>query len=150
MTSLLTDGLVARATTSRCRKRRFDEEGEAARDLSAWHGTTRHWPWEPTRCEPRRRRRRAADFDIIHYEAAYYPIRSRSRGWSPTPIVQTCITRRAPPMKLWLRYPNAVRRHLQRAGAPLSGLNIVGTCCTESIRCVTYREKPAIIAVLAV
>ena len=49
---------------------------------------------------------RARDFDIIHYEAAYYPMALAFARLSPTPIVQTLHhAPTAEETKLWSRYP---------------------------------------------
>ena len=63
---------------------------------------------------------RAAEFDIIHYEAAYYPMSLAFTRLSPTPIVQTLHhSPSAAEVQLWSRYPEAPFVAIsQRAGAP--------------------------------
>jgi glycosyltransferase involved in cell wall biosynthesis len=51
---------------------------------------------------------RAAEFDIIHYEAAYYPMSLAFARLSKTPIIQTLHhSPSAAEVKLWSRYPEA-------------------------------------------
>ena len=51
---------------------------------------------------------RAREFDIIHYEAAYYPMSLAFTRLSPTPIVQTLHhSPSAAEVALWSRYPEA-------------------------------------------
>ena len=78
------------------------------------------WPWELYEMlNLAAAVERARDFDIIHYEAAYYPMSLAFTRLSPTPIVQTL--HHSPSeaeVALWSRYPGgAVRRDLERAGA---------------------------------
>ena len=48
------------------------------------------WPWELYEMlNLAAAVERAAEFDIIHYEAAYYPMSLAFARLSPTPIVQT-------------------------------------------------------------
>src|SRR5262249_60230518 len=87
-------------------------------------------PWEPYEMLTLAARvERAADFDIIHYEAAYYPMSLAFVRLSPTPIVQTLHhSPSAAEVKLWTRYPEApfVAISLEQARL-LSGLNICAT-----------------------
>ena len=72
---------------------------------------------------------RAGDFDIIHYEAAYYPMSLAFARLSPTPIVQTL--HHSPSeaeIRLWSRYPEAPFVAISNEQAHLlQGLNVVGT-----------------------
>ena len=92
MTSLLTEGLVARghevtlfATASSRTSARLESlfaQGYRE-DLSLW-------PWEL--CELMNLSaavERAAEFDVIHYQAEYYPMSVALSRLTPTPIVQT-------------------------------------------------------------
>ena len=148
MTSLLTEGLVARghdvtlfATGDSTTSARL----HAIYPHGYWHDE-HMWPWElyemlnlATVVE------RAADFDIIHYEAAYYPMSLAFTRLSPTPIVQTL---HHSPSKaeiaLWSRYPEApfVAISNEQAGL-LDGLRVVATVLhgidTDSF---VFREKP--------
>src|SRR3979490_806290 len=87
----------------------------------------------------------AADFDIIHYEAAYYPMSLAFARLSPTPLVQTLHhAPSAAEVGLWSRYPEApfVEMCNQRARL-LKGINVVGTVLhgidTDNF---TFRETP--------
>ena len=73
-------------------------------------GTTQNmWPWELYEMlNLAAAVERAADFDIIHYEAAYYPMSLAFARLSPTPIVQTLHhSPSAAEVGLWSRYPEA-------------------------------------------
>ena len=65
---------------------------------------------------------RASDFDVIHYEAAYYPMSLAFTRLSPTPILQTL---HHSPSKaeigLWSRYPEAALAALAAHGARYRG-----------------------------
>ena len=102
------------------------------------------WPWElyemlnlASAVE------RAGEFDIVHYEAAYYPMSLAFTRLSPTPIVQTL--HHSPSIaevRLWLRYPEAPFVAISNEQARLlEGLNVVGTVLhgidTDSF---TFRE----------
>jgi glycosyltransferase involved in cell wall biosynthesis len=132
MTSLLTEGLVARGHDVT-----LFATGDSATSATLhaiyphgyWHDEDM-WPWElyemlnlATVVE------RAAEFDIIHYEAAYYPMSLAFTRLSPTPIVQTL--HHSPSqaeIALWTRYPEApfVAISNEQAGL-LSGLRVVAT-----------------------
>src|SRR5262249_61415275 len=103
-------------------------------------------PWEPYEMLTLAARvERAADFAIIHYEAAYYPMSLAFGRLSPTPIVQTLHhSTSAAEVKLWSRYPEApfVAISLEQARL-LVGLNVVDTVLhgidTDSF---TYEARP--------
>src|SRR4029077_16903131 len=88
---------------------------------------------------------RADDFDIIHYEAAYYPMSLAFTRLSPAPIVQTL--HHSPSqaeIKLWSRYPEAALVAIsQQQATRLDGLNVVDTVLhgidTDSF---LFRETP--------
>ena len=95
------------------------------------------WPWEL--CEMLNLAaavERAAAFDIIHYEAEYYPM---SLAFT-RPVADADRADAAPLAErrrrsaLWSRYPRgAVRRHLARAGAPARPASTSSApCCTAS------------------
>ena len=148
MTSLLTEGLVARghdvtlfATA---------DSKTAARLHSAFaHGywDDRHmWPWELYEMlNLSEAVGRARDFDLIHYEAAYYPISLAFARLSPTPIVQTLHhSPAAAEVALWSRYQEAPFIAISRAQARLlSGVNVIGTVLhgIDTPR-FAFREKP--------
>lgn len=132
MTSLLTEGLVARghdltlfATA--------DSTTTAKLHAIYPHGY-RHdqqmWPWElyellnlaaAVEC--------AREFDIIHYEAEYYPMSLAFAKVSATPVLQTLhYSPGSNEIELWSRYPDApfVAISAEQARV-LNRLNVVGT-----------------------
>jgi glycosyltransferase involved in cell wall biosynthesis len=132
MTSLLTEGLVARG---------HDVTLYATADsktTAKLHGTYPHgywhdeqmWPWELYEMMNLAAAvERAAEYDIIHYEAAYYPMSLAFTRLCATPIVQTLHhSPSAAEVRLWTRYPEApfvaISREQERL---LTGLNVVGT-----------------------
>ena len=79
------------------------------------------WPWELYEMlNLAAAVERAREFDIIHYEAAYYPMSLAFTRLSPTPIVQTLhhSPSAAEVSAVVALSGGAVRRDLQRAGAP--------------------------------
>lgn len=133
VTSLLTEGLVARghdvtlfATgTSRTAARLHATFARGYGDDPSL------WPWEL--CEMFNLAgavERAADFDVIHYQATYAPISlAFTRLSAATPLVQTLHhAPSAPEVDLWRRYPDAPFVAVSRAQARLlEGLNVVAT-----------------------
>ena len=129
-TALLVDGLVARghdvtlfATGTSITKARlhsiypkgYDE------DLSMW-------PWDF--CELLNLAaavEHASDFDVIHYQARYYPMSLAYERVSPTPILQTLHhSPTRPEVALWSRYPDAPFVAISHAQANhLAGLNVL-------------------------
>jgi len=110
-----------------------------------WHDPNM-WPWElyemlniATAVE------RGGEFDIIHYEAGYYPMSLAFVRLSRTPIVQTIHhSPSAAEIKLWARYPEAPFVAISNEQARLlEGLNVIATVLhgidTDNF---TYREKP--------
>ena len=148
MTSLLTEGLVARGhdvtlfatADSKTRAKLF-----ALYPHGYWHDE-HMWPWELYEMlNLAAAVERANQFDIIHYEAAYYPMSLAFARLSPTPIVQTL--HHSPSqaeVKLWLHYPEAPFVAISNEQARLlNGLNVVATVLhgidTDSF---AFREKP--------
>jgi glycosyltransferase involved in cell wall biosynthesis len=130
MTSLLTEGLVDRghdvtlfATGDSTTKAVL----HATYPHGYWHDENM-WPWELYEMlNLAAAVERARDFDIIHYEAAYYPMSLAFTRLSPTPIVQTLhhSPSRAE-VKLWSRYPEAPFVAISKEQAALlSGVNVV-------------------------
>jgi glycosyltransferase involved in cell wall biosynthesis len=132
MTSLLTEGLVERGhdvtlfatgdSTTRAKLHAIYPHGY-------WHDENM-WPWELYEMlNLAAAVERAKEFDLIHYEAAYYPMSLAFARLSPTPIVQTL--HHSPSqaeVRLWSRYPEAPFVAISNEQAYLlSGLNIVGT-----------------------
>jgi glycosyltransferase involved in cell wall biosynthesis len=69
---------------------------------------------------------RAAEFDIIHYEAGYYPMSLAFTRLSPVPVSQTLHHAPNPAeLALWTRYPEAPFIAISREQARLlAGLNV--------------------------
>ena len=149
MTSLLTEGLVARghdvtlfATGDSTTKAKL----HAIYAHGYWHDENM-WPWELYEMlNLAAAIERAKEFDLIHYEAAYYPMSLAFARLSPTPIVQTLHHSPSPAeVKLWSRYPDAPFVAISNEQARLlDGLNIVGTVLhgidTDNF---LFNEKPA-------
>jgi glycosyltransferase involved in cell wall biosynthesis len=148
MTSLLTEGLVDRGhdvtlfatadSTTRATLCAIYPHGY-------WHDE-HMWPWELYEMlNLAAAVERADEFDIIHYEAAYYPMSLAFARLSPTPIVQTLHhSPSAAEVKLWSRYPEAPFVAISKEQARLlEGLNVVDTVLhgidTDAF---TFREKP--------
>jgi hypothetical protein len=138
-TSLLTEGLVARghdvtlfATGDSTTKATL----AAIYTHGYWHDENM-WPWELYEMlNLAAAVERAREFDIIHYEAAYYPMSLAFTRLSPTPIVQTLhhSPSRAE-VALWSRYPEApfvAISNEQRL--PSTGRTSWPRCCTGSTR----------------
>jgi len=148
MTSLLTEGLVARghdvtlfATADSTTKAKL----VAIYPHGYWHDENM-WPWELYEMlNLAAAVERADDFDVIHYEAAYYPMSLAFARLSPTPIVQTLHhSPSTAEVGLWSRYPEAPFVAISNEQARLlSGLNVVATVLhgidTDAF---TFREKP--------
>jgi len=132
MTSLLTEGLVARghdvtlfATGDSTTKAKL----HAIYPHGYWHDENM-WPWELYEMlNLAAAVERAADFDLIHYEAAYYPMSLAFARLSPTPILQTL--HHSPShaeVRLWSLYPEAPFVAISNEQARLlAGLNVVAT-----------------------
>jgi hypothetical protein len=92
MTSLLTEGLVARGhevTLFATADSKTNAKLCAIYPHGYWHDENM-WPWELYEMlNLAAAVERARDFDIIHYEAAYYPMSLAFTRLSPTSIVQT-------------------------------------------------------------
>jgi len=88
------------------------------------------WPWELYEMlNLAAAVERAGEFDVIHYQAAYYPMSLAFARLSPTPIIQTLHhSPSAPEVSLWAQYREAPFVAISQEQARLlSGLNIVGT-----------------------
>jgi glycosyltransferase involved in cell wall biosynthesis len=148
MTSLLTEGLVARGhdvTLFATGDSKTKATLHAIYPHGYWHDE-HMWPWELYEMlNLAAAVERAADFDIIHYEAAYYPMSLAFGRLSPTPIVQTLHhSPSAAEIHLWSRYPEAPFVAISEEQARLlSGLTVVGTVLhgidTDNF---VFRDKP--------
>jgi glycosyltransferase involved in cell wall biosynthesis len=132
MTSLLTEGLVARGedvTLFATADSRTRATLHAIYDHGYWHDE-HMWPWELYEMlNLAAAVERRDQFDIIHYEAAYYPMSLAFTRLCATPIVQTLHhSPSAAEVQLWRRYPEAPFVAISNEQARLlDGLNVVGT-----------------------
>ena len=132
MTSLLTEGLVANGqdvTLFATADSKTKAKLHAIYPHGYWHDENM-WPWELYEMlNLAAAVERARDFDIIHYEAAYYPMSLAFARLSPTPMVQTL--HHSPSeaeVGLWSRYPEAPFVAISNEQARLlNGLNVVDT-----------------------
>jgi glycosyltransferase involved in cell wall biosynthesis len=148
MTSLLTEGLVARGhdvTLFATADSKTSATLSAIYPHGYWHDENM-WPWELFEMlNLAAAVERAAEFDIIHYEAAYYPMSLAFTRLSRTPIVQTLHhSPSAAEIKLWSRYPEAPFVAISKEQRSLlTGLNVVATVLhgIDTDRFV-FREEP--------
>ena len=148
MTSWLTEGLVARGhdvTLFATGDSRTSAKLHAIYPHGYWHDENM-WPWELYEMlNLAAAVERAREFDVIHYEAAYYPMSLAFARLSPTPLVQTLhhSPSRAE-IALWSRYPEAPFIAISNEQADLlAGLTVIGTVLhgidTDAF---TFREHP--------
>jgi glycosyltransferase involved in cell wall biosynthesis len=148
MTSLLTEGLVAHGldvTLFATADSKTRAKLQATFPHGYWHDEDM-WPWELYEMlNLAAALERADQFDVIHYEAAYYPMSLAFTRLSPTPIVQTLHhSPSAAELKLWAHYPEARYIAISNEQARLlSGFNVVGTVLhgIDTDR-FTFRERP--------
>jgi glycosyltransferase involved in cell wall biosynthesis len=148
MTSLLTEGLVSRGhhvTLFATGDSHTSATLYAMYPRGYWHDETM-WPWEMYEMlNIAAAVERAYEFDIIHYEASYYPMSLAFTRLSPTPVVQTLHhAPRASEVALWRQYPEAPFIAISQEQARLlSGLNVVGIVLhsVDTDR-FTFREQP--------
>ena len=131
MTSLLTEGLVARGhdvtlfatANSRTTAKLHASYPHGYRDDETM------WPWELYEMiNLAAALERSRDFDIVHYQAQYYPMSLAFTRLTPIPIVQTL--HHAPSeaeVRLWSRYPEAPFVAISNEQARrMHGLNVAG------------------------
>jgi glycosyltransferase involved in cell wall biosynthesis len=148
MTSLLTEGLVARGhdvTLFATANSKTRATLHATFPRGYWEDE-HMWPWELYEMlNLAAAVERGHDFDIIHYEAAYYPISLAFGRLSPAPIVQTLHhSPGAAEVELWSRYREAGFVAISSEQARLlMGVNVVGTVLhgIDTDRFV-FRETP--------
>jgi glycosyltransferase involved in cell wall biosynthesis len=148
MTSLLTDGLVAKGhdvTLFATADSTTQAKLHAVFDEGYWHDPNM-WPWELYEMlNLAAAVERARLFDIIHYEAAYYPMSLAFARLSPIPIVQTL--HHSPSeaeVRLWSRFPESPFIAISKEqGRLLSGVNVIATVLhgidTDQF---TFQEEP--------
>jgi len=148
MTSLLTEGLVAHghdvtlfATA--------DSRTNAKLHATYPHGYCHDqhmWPWELYELlNLAAAVERAGDFDIVHYEAEYYPMSLAFARLSPVPVLQTLhYSPGEAEIQLWSRYPEAPFVAISTEQATLlRGLNVVGTVLhAVDTAALAFREHP--------
>jgi glycosyltransferase involved in cell wall biosynthesis len=148
MTSLLTEGLVSRghdvtlfATA--------DSTTSAKLHAIYPHGylhDPQMWPWELYELlNLAAAVERAADFDIVHYEAEYYPMSLAFARISTTPVLQTLhYSPGRSEIQLWSRYPEAPFVAISDEQARLlKDLNVVGTVLhAVDTDALTFRDQP--------
>jgi glycosyltransferase involved in cell wall biosynthesis len=148
MTSLLTEGLVARGqdvTLFATGDSQTKATLAAIYPQGYWHDLNM-WPWELYEMlNLSHAVERAAEFDIIHYEAAYYPMSLAFTRLCPVPILQTLHhSPSAAEVTLWSRYPEAPFVAISNEQAHLlTGVNVVETVLhgIDTDR-FTFRETP--------
>ena len=148
MTSLLTEGLVARGhhvTLFATGDSTTSAKLHATYPHGYWHDETM-WPWEMYEMlNIAAAVERAREFDLIHYEASYYPMSLAFARLSPTPVVQTLHHAPRPSeVALWRRYPDAPFIAISQEQARLlHGLNVAGVVLhsVDTSR-FTFREQP--------
>jgi glycosyltransferase involved in cell wall biosynthesis len=148
MTSLLTEGLVACGHDVTLFA---TADSTTSATLSAiyahgyWHDENM-WPWELYEMlNLAAAVERAHEFDIIHYEAAYYPMSLAFTRLSRSPIVQTLHhSPSAAEVALWSRYPEAPFVAISNEQATLlSGAHVVATVLHGiDTHNFTFRETP--------
>src|SRR5207249_8252961 len=148
MTSLLTEGLVARGhdvTLFATGDSKTKASLCAIYPHGYWHDPNM-WPWELYEMlNLAAAVERASLFDIIHYEAAYYPMSLAFARLSPIPIVQTL--HHSPSeaeVRLWSRFPESPFIAISEEQARLlSGVNVIATVLhgidTDQF---TFQEEP--------
>ena len=148
MTSLLTEGLVARGhdvTLFATGDSKTTATLSAIYPHGYWHDS-HMWPWELYEMlNLAAAIERAAEFDLIHYEAAYYPMSLAFSRLSPTPVVQTLHHAPSPAeVALWSRYPDAPFVAISNEQAQLlRGLNVAGTVLHGiDMNGFTFRKDP--------
>jgi glycosyltransferase involved in cell wall biosynthesis len=148
MTSLLTEGLVAcghDVTLFATADSITSAKLHAIYSQGYWHDE-KMWPWELYEMlNLSAAIERARDFDVIHYEAPYYPMAMAFARLSPTPIVQTLHHAPTPAETgLWSRYPEAPFVAISEEQARLLGdARVVGVVLHGiDIEAFTFRSEP--------
>ena len=148
MTSLLTEGLVARGhavTLFATGDSKTSATLHATYPHGYWHDEAM-WPWEMYEMlNIAAAVERAREFDIVHYEASYYPMSLAFTRLTSTPVVQTLHHAPRPSeIALWQRYPEALFIAISQEQARLLvGLNVAGVVLhsVETDR-FAFREQP--------
>jgi glycosyltransferase involved in cell wall biosynthesis len=147
MTALLTEGLVARGhdvTLFATANSKTNAKLHAIFEDGYWHNPNM-WPWELYEIlNLAAAVERADEFDIIHFEAAYYPMSLAFVRLSPTPIVQTLHhSPSQPEVRLWSRYPVPFVAVSDEQARLLQGVNVVAAVLHGiDTRSFTFRAEP--------
>jgi len=148
MTSLLTEGLVARghAVTLFAVATSTTTATLHATYERGYHHDPEMWPWELYEMlNLAAALERAAEFDLVHYEAEYYPMALAFTRLAPIPVLQTLhYSPSVNEIELWRRYPEAPFVAISNEQARrLAGLNVVGTVlhAVDTDR-LAFREQP--------
>jgi glycosyltransferase involved in cell wall biosynthesis len=148
MTALLTEGLVRLGhdvTLFATADSQTSAKLHATFPHGYWHDE-HMWPWELYEMlNLSAAIERARQFDIIHYEAAYYPMSLAFGRLSPTPVIQTL--HHSPGVSevaLWSRYPESLFVAISNEQARLlSGVTIAGVVLHGiDVERFTFRETP--------
>jgi len=148
MTALLTEGLVARGhdvtlfatgdSTTTARLHAIYPHG--------YSSDPHMWPWELHELlNLAAAVERAADFDLIHYQAEYYPMSLAFSKLSPVPLLQTLhYSPGENEIRLWAAYPDAPFVAISSEQRQMmQGLNVVGTVLhAVDTGALTFREQP--------
>jgi glycosyltransferase involved in cell wall biosynthesis len=148
MTSLVTEGLVARGhdvtlfatgdSTTRARLHAVHPHGYAH--------DPQMWPWEMYELlNLAAAIERAGEFDLVHYQALYYPMSLAFSRLAATPVVQTLhYSPGINELRLWSKYPDAPFVAISREQARLlTGLNVVATVLhAVDTATLTFRAQP--------
>jgi glycosyltransferase involved in cell wall biosynthesis len=104
------------------------------------------WPWELYEMlNLAAAVERAREFDVVHYQAAYYPMSLGFARLCPVPLIQTLHhSPSTEEVRLWSRYPEAPFVAISNEQARLlSGLNIVATVLHGiDTGAFAFREQP--------
>ena len=148
VTWLLTEGLVKRGhdvTLFATGDTKTSAKLSAVYPHGYWHDESM-WPWELYEMlNLSAAVEHAHDCDIIHFQAAYYPMSLGFVRLCPVPLVQTLHhSPSTDEVQLWSKYPDAPFVAISREQSRLlRGLNVVGTVLhgidTDSF---TFREMP--------
>jgi glycosyltransferase involved in cell wall biosynthesis len=148
VTWLLTEGLVNRGhdvTLFATGDSTTSAKLESVYPHGYWHDTTM-WPWELYEMlNLAAAVERAREFDVVHYQAAYYPMSLGFARLCPVPLIQTLHhSPSTEEVRLWSRYPEAPFVAISNEQARLlSGLNIVGTVLHGiDTGAFAFREQP--------
>jgi len=132
ITWLLTEGLVRRGhdvTLFATGDTQTSARLAAVYPHGYWHDESM-WPWELYEMlNLAAAVERASEFDVIHFQAAYYPMSLGFARLCPVPLLQTLHHSPSPEeVRLWARYPEAPFVAISREQARLlSGLNVFDT-----------------------